>query len=97
MASLVPQFTLVTQNVDGFHERAGSPDVVELHGSIARVKCSGCDRIVTDSADTDEGPVCPDCLALLRPDVVWFGELVPLGAIERAQRVALLGEAAASL
>ena len=45
----------------------------------------------------NEVPVCPECLALLRPDVVWFGELVPLGAIERAQRVALLGEAAASL
>ncbi|MEO8448365.1 MAG: NAD-dependent deacylase [Gemmatimonadota bacterium] len=88
MQARVPHFALITQNVDGLHERAGSTDVIELHGSIARVKCSGCDQVVREYADTDDVPSCPDCAGLLRPDVVWFGELLPAAAMERAQRAA---------
>ena len=65
---------ILTQNIDGLHQRAGSSKVVELHGNILRVKCVACDfkdEILEDFADT--APLCK-CGELLRPDVVWFGE-----------------------
>lgn len=80
-----PRFTLITQNVDGLHERAGSRDVVELHGRITRSKCSAEDRIVDAWPETnDVPPRCPSCGAPLRPDVVWFGEPLPEEALRRA-------------
>jgi NAD-dependent deacetylase len=85
---LVPQLTLVTQNIDGLHARAGSADVVELHGNIARVKCAEEDRVVEQFEDTDEVPRCGRCGGFLRPDVVWFGELLPFEALERASDAA---------
>jgi len=71
----MPRFTLITQNVDGLHQLAGSYDVLELHGNIRRTICS-VERIeVTDwPSGKDAPPRCPDCQAPLRPDVVWFGE-----------------------
>jgi NAD-dependent deacetylase len=75
----VPYFTLITQNVDGLHRSAGSENVVELHGNITRVKCSrGC-GVAQDWEDAPPGkvPTCPDCGAKLRPDIVWFGEMLP--------------------
>jgi NAD-dependent deacetylase len=85
----IPNFTLVTQNVDGLHARAGSRNVVELHGSILRSKCSLEDE-VTEPEDHDESvpPLCPSCGAFLRPDVVWFGEALPPGALEVASEAA---------
>ncbi len=81
----VPQFTLVTQNVDGLHQRAGSRDVIELHGNIARTKCFKEDTLVDEWVDTGEVPPrCPRCGGWLRPDVVWFNEMLPEQAIERA-------------
>jgi NAD-dependent deacetylase len=83
------QFTLITQNVDGLHQRAGSQNVVELHGNIARVKCSREDCVVPAWPLTDEVPPrCPRCGAPLRPDVVWFGESLPVEAIFTARRAA---------
>jgi NAD-dependent deacetylase len=81
----VPSFTLVTQNVDGLHERAGSRAVIELHGNILRSKCSREDVIV-EPEDQDEStpPRCRHCGAFLRPDVVWFGEMLPAVAFEAA-------------
>jgi NAD-dependent deacetylase len=83
-----PKFTLITQNVDGLHERAGSgahSPVIELHGNIFRNKCSEENRIVYDLPETGEvPPVCPHCGSYLRPDVVWFGETLPLHALEAA-------------
>jgi NAD-dependent deacetylase len=78
-------FTLVTQNVDGLHRRGGSTDLVELHGNILRTICSR-DRTPVEAWDTTTGgvPPCPRCGAPLRPDVVWFGEMLPEGAMERA-------------
>lgn len=83
-----PRFTLVTQNVDGLHQRAGSADVIELHGNITRVRCNRCGRYVAAEGLPDEGPVECDCGGLLRPDVVWFGEMLPHEALERAAEAA---------
>ena len=73
-----PRFQLITQNVDGLHQRAGSRDVIELHGNITRTKCFDEDTVVLEWADTgDVPPKCPRCGGLLRPDVVWFEEAMP--------------------
>lgn len=85
---LVPRVTLITQNIDGLHARAGSSDVVELHGNIARVKCAGAGHLAADYEDGERAPRCPRCGDLLRPDVVWFGELLPPAAVERAWEAA---------
>jgi NAD-dependent deacetylase len=89
LARLFSGFTLVTQNVDGLHARAGSRDVVELHGNITRTLCF--DEMTEVSEFTDDGktpPRCPRCNALLRPGVVWFGESLPRAALERAEAAA---------
>lgn len=79
-----PRFTLLTQNVDGLHRRAGSQHVIELHGNIERVRCSQDGTLHTDWDDAAGVPHCPQCQALLRPDVVWFGEALPTAALEAA-------------
>ncbi|MDB4948200.1 MAG: Silent information regulator protein Sir2 [Gemmatimonadetes bacterium] len=119
MERLLPSLLLVTQNIDGLHAAAGSADVVELHGSIRRLKCldhahpfagapvpvengdggaaaaddtglSGdlAGRVPNAPASTEEEeedpPPCPVCGSPLRPDVVWFGEMLPERAVERA-------------
>lgn len=72
----VPGAFLCTQNVDDLHERAGSREVVHMHGQLLRTRCSEC---AVDPWDDDsvypEPPICKNCQALLRPDVVWFGEV----------------------
>jgi NAD-dependent deacetylase len=83
----VAHFTLITQNVDGLHQRAGSGSVIELHGNIARIKCAAEDRVVEQWAETATPPPrCPECGGLLRPDVVWFGEMLTAAALERASQ-----------
>jgi NAD-dependent deacetylase len=85
----IPDFTLVTQNVDGLHQRAGSWNVIELHGNILRSKCSLEDEVTEpDVHDDFVPPRCPLCGAFLRPDVVWFGEMLPPGALEVASEAA---------
>lgn len=81
----IPRFTLITQNVDGLHVLAGSKNIIELHGSLQRIRCSNqtCDYA------TSEWPVmglphCPKCDHLLRPDVIWFGEMMPQTALQQA-------------
>ncbi len=74
LEQVIPQLTIVTQNVDGLHQRAGSTRVVELHGNILRTVCSACRRPVETWADDSVPPRCPHCQGRLRPDVVWFGE-----------------------
>ena len=89
----LPGFALVTQNVDGLHQRAGSTNVVELHGNIWRARClRGCGYVEDgtgpgSSGEEDRVPVCP-CGALLRPDVVWFGEALADDRIELAVQAA---------
>ena len=82
-------FLLVTQNVDGLHQRAGSRNIIELHGNIHHVKCfdEGI-RVETWSESGEVPPRCPRCGGLLRPDVVWFGELLPPQAMEAAFQAA---------
>jgi len=80
---LFEELILITQNVDGLHEEAGSTDVIELHGNIRRDRCNLCSR----RRRPDEGLECT-CGGPFRPDVVWFGESLPPGAIERSARVA---------
>jgi NAD-dependent deacetylase len=87
MAHRVPAFTLITQNVDNLHQRAGSQDVIELHGNITRIRCAADGRIITPWQESDQlPPRCPDCNHYLRPDVVWFGENLPRAALERARQ-----------
>jgi NAD-dependent deacetylase len=75
---------VVTQNVDGLHTRAGSRDVIELHGSLFRTRCTREGSIADASHPFSELPPTCKCGALLRPDVVWFGEMLPPGLFERA-------------
>jgi NAD-dependent deacetylase len=78
------QCTLVTQNIDGLHQKAGSPEVIELHGSIWRARCLSCQaryEIVDDETRPD---ACVECGDHMRPDVVLFGEMLPRGAFEFA-------------
>jgi NAD-dependent deacetylase len=85
----IPDFTLITQNVDGLHRRAGSRNVLELHGDILRTKCSRENQIVEIWEDSGEVPPrCPGCGAHLRPDVVWFGEDLPADVLCGAQHAA---------
>lgn len=85
IAALEAHFDVVviTQNVDGFHRAAGSTRVIELHGDLHRLYCTGCDRRVrvTDYAGLELPPRCPACAGIVRPDVVLFGEMLPAAAI----------------
>jgi NAD-dependent deacetylase len=83
-------FTIITQNIDGLHQRAGSANVIELHGSVFRSRCSNasCERLPFEDEDDpcDELPSCPDCGSVLRPDVVLFNEFLPGGVEWHAKR-----------
>jgi NAD-dependent deacetylase len=84
---------VVTQNIDLLHERAGSREVVEVHGSIRTSTCPGCgDRYdlprVLELLEEADAPFCPSCGEILKPDVVFFGELLPADAIDRAYGLA---------
>jgi len=85
MEKLFPQFHLITQNVDGLHQRAGSRRVIELHGNLTRTKCFDEGTIVPNWKETgDIPPKCPNCGGRLRPDVVWFEEAMPEAEMELA-------------
>jgi NAD-dependent deacetylase len=81
--------TVVTQNVDGYHQRAGSPRVLEYHGSIWLVRCQSCGAERRDEqVPIPILPRCTDCGGLLRPGVVWFGEGIDSGTMEASERAA---------
>lgn len=80
LAKLVPRFTLVTQNVDGLHQRAGSENVIEFHGNLFANRCFVEGQIVDAIGEADV-PSCPSCGGHVRPGVVWFGEAIPDDAL----------------
>lgn len=82
----VARVVVVTQNVDGLHGRAGSRDVIELHGNILRTVCARRRHVVGQWESGQKPPRCPHCGSPLRPDVVWFGEMLPVDALQRASR-----------
>lgn len=97
LEKLVPKLTVVTQNVDDLHERAGSTDVVHLHGSLHSPRCFACDRphhFAQEIPQEPEGgrrlkpPVCSHCGGSIRPGVVWFGECLPEQELSRAYTAA---------
>ena len=84
---IIPDFWLITQNIDGLHQLAGSKRIIELHGNIWRERCTNCPykRTVPRKREYEEKlPKCPECGSLLRPDVVWFGETLPEDALNAA-------------
>ena len=83
LADLVPRMTLVTQNVDNLHQRAGSRDVIQFHGNLFEDRCAA-DGSLHAGDHALEVPPCPDCGAPLRPGVVWFGESIPGHALDGA-------------
>ncbi|GIW51592.1 MAG: NAD-dependent protein deacylase 1 [Gemmatimonadales bacterium] len=97
LGQAVPRFVIITQNVDGLHRRAGSEEVVELHGSLERFRCAAAghpydaellEGLAADSQGEVEPPRCPRCSSPIRPGVVWFGEPLPAEALDRAWRAA---------
>ncbi len=81
----IPEFLLVTQNVDSLHARAGSERMVELHGNIMQARCESCHSRFVLSRGFSIPPSCPTCGARARPNVVWFGEALPRRELEQAQ------------
>jgi len=84
---------VVTQSIDTLHTRAGSRDVVEVHGSIRSAQCLGClwsepTEVVLEQLESRAAPLCPSCGDVLKPGVVLFGELLPASAMERATHLA---------
>jgi NAD-dependent deacetylase len=79
---------IVTQNIDGLHQKAGSREVIEVHGSIRTASCLRCGERVALERKPKAPPPCPACGAILKPDVVMFGELLPNAAMERALALA---------
>ena len=86
LAALVPRFTLITQNVDGLHQAAGSEKVLNLHGELYGLRCSQCSYQTVDRHHPlpKIPPLCPDCGSLLRPAVVWFGEALDINILSAA-------------
>lgn len=79
----IPKVTVITQNVDDLHERAGSSNVLHIHGTLHNIRCMEC-KYTTSS---QESHICPECKGLLRPYVVWFGDALPTEIWKQAQKV----------
>jgi NAD-dependent deacetylase len=84
----IPRTWVLTQNVDGFHLQAGSTNVIEIHGNVGKLTCTGCTyrTRVESYAGLAAVPSCPRCGSVVRPEVVLFGEMLPLAAIQTLER-----------
>lgn len=94
MEHLFDEFHIITQNIDGLHQKAGSNNIIEIHGNIMKNYCIDCEKYYTAeefdriyAENTEHIPRC-DCGGLIRPDVVWFGEQLPQDALEKAFQLA---------
>jgi NAD-dependent deacetylase len=81
--------TVITQNVDGYHQQSGTKNVLELHGSIVKFKCLDCEKQHLDSIVPNDLNTCNHCNGLIRPDVIWFGEQLPYNTLKAAEEKAL--------
>lgn len=88
MEELFPDFNLITQNIDNLHHRAGSKKVTELHGNIERNYCIKCKTEYNDIDLSQKKVLKCNCGGLIRPDVVWFGEMMPYNALKFAEECA---------
>ncbi len=84
LGASVPEFTLVTQNVDGLHQRAGSQRVLELHGNLTLARCERCAGLEPLELEMALPPHCAACGSRMRPNVVWFGEALPQTTLQAA-------------
>lgn len=79
---------IITQNIDGLHQKAGSRNVIEFHGSVFRLVCLDCHRKFPLVRFADSlPPLCPDCSTIMKPDVVFFDEAIPPDALKQAERI----------
>ncbi len=93
MEKIFPDFTVITQNIDNLHRRAGSRNVAELHGNIERNYCLGCGKRYDGEAfDMNDSFTCSECGGLIRPDIVWFGEMLPAEEWDTAEAAARSAE-----
>ncbi|MEM7453552.1 MAG: NAD-dependent deacylase [Planctomycetota bacterium] len=105
LSDIVSRFSLITQNVDGLHQKAGSRNVIELHGNIRRSICfdnrhlqeeaEGAGLMDVDfdiESNHEPPPECPQCGSMLRPDVIWFGEALNPGYLNAASEAAMTCE-----
>lgn len=89
LGTILPSVTIATQNVDRLHQRAGSRQVIELHGNVVENHCMRCNEPAGEvSLESDELQACRHCGGWLRPSVVWFGEMLPVEALESASEAA---------
>lgn len=90
MENYFEEVTVITQNVDNLHRRAGSKNILELHGNIERNYCVNCKTFygLNEFEANNRIPRCKKCGGLIRPDVVWFGENLPAGVFENAEQYA---------
>ncbi len=79
---------VLTQNVDGFHYAAGSKNIIDIHGDMHNLRCTQCDfrTTVSDYSNLDVPPLCPECRSIVRPEVVLFGEMLPVEKLEILER-----------
>lgn len=84
---LKPDTWVLTQNIDGFHQAAGSRQLIEIHGNVAKLYCTTChfSETVPDYSGLSVPPICPRCYGMMRPSVVLFGERLPLMAVDALQ------------
>lgn len=88
MEQIFPDFKLITQNVDGLHQKAGSGNILELHGNIYRTRCSQEGTLIDEWTSGEViPPKCPNCGGFLRPDVVWFGEHLTAEVLDHAHEI----------
>lgn len=83
LQKLYKNIIIVTQNIDGMHQKAGSDNVIELHGSLWRLRCDNCGIIIDDLSNQFKSKIC-DCGNYLRPDIVWFGDMLNMNTINSA-------------